>query len=69
MAAETRDETIAKLRARFGREPTDDEIRTGRNEAIRRAYAAMAVTEMMLRDEVEQHMATDGSEGQQREPD
>lgn len=26
----------------------------------------MAVTEMMLRDEVEQHMARDGSEDQQR---
>lgn len=35
MAAETRDETIAILRARLGREPTCDEIRAGRKEAIR----------------------------------
>jgi hypothetical protein len=52
--AETREETIVKLRKRLGREPTEDEVRAARDEVIRRAYAAMAVAEMLLRDEAEQ---------------
>jgi hypothetical protein len=41
---ETRDETIARLRKRLGREPTKDEIDVGYKEVIRRAYADMAVS-------------------------
>ena len=41
--AETREETIATLRMRLRREPTEDEIRAARDGVIRRAYAAMAV--------------------------
>ncbi|MEH2561723.1 hypothetical protein [Bradyrhizobium sp. AZCC 2289] len=59
--AETREETIATLRMRLGREPTEDEIRAARDEVIRRAYAAMAVTDMLLRDEAEEEPPASGS--------
>jgi hypothetical protein len=49
--AETRDETIARLRERLGREPTNDEIATAREAVIRRAYAHMAMTAAMFLDE------------------
>jgi hypothetical protein len=59
--AETREETIATLRIRLRREPTEDEIRAARDEIIRRAYAAMAVTDILLRDEAEQEPPASGS--------
>jgi hypothetical protein len=34
---ETRDETVANLRKRLGREPTKEEINTAREAVIRRA--------------------------------
>ena len=49
--AESREETISGLRVKLGREPTADEIRAARDEVIRRAYAGMALTEILLRDE------------------
>ncbi|MGO4514014.1 hypothetical protein AB4Z51_44385 [Bradyrhizobium sp. 2TAF36] len=53
MGIELKEETIAKLRAKLGREPTEDETRSARNELIRRAYAAMATTDLLMRDEAE----------------
>jgi hypothetical protein len=49
--AETRDETIARLREKLGREPTNDEIATAQEAVIRRAYAHMAMTAAMFLDE------------------
>ena len=48
---ECRDETVAKLRKRFGREPTKEEIDAAYEEVIRKAYADMAATAWMFRDE------------------
>ena len=49
--AESRDETVAQLRKKLGREPTNDEIATAREAVIRRAYADMAMTAAMFLDE------------------
>ncbi len=54
MGIEPKEETIAKLGAKLGREPTDDEVRAARDELIRKQYAAMLATEMMLREEAEE---------------
>jgi hypothetical protein len=59
--AESRDETIIKLRTRLCREPTEDELRAARDEVIRRAYAGMAVTEMLLGDEAKEPPASDST--------
>ena len=59
--AESRDETIIKLRTRLCREPTDDELRAARDEVIRRAYAGMAVTEMLLGNEAKEEPPASGS--------
>jgi hypothetical protein len=50
---ETRDTTIAELRKKLGREPTKDEVDTAREAVIRRAYADMAMTAILLKDENE----------------
>jgi hypothetical protein len=57
--AEYRGETISRLRLQLGREPTADEIRAARDEVIRRAYAGMALTEMLLGDEAKTKMPSD----------
>jgi hypothetical protein len=59
--AESRDETIIKLRTRLCREPTDDELRAARDDVIRRAYAGMAVTEMLLGNEAKEEPPASGS--------
>ena len=59
--AESRDETIIKLRTRLCREPTDDEFRAARDDVIRRAYAGMAVTEMLLGNEGKEEPPASGS--------
>jgi hypothetical protein len=47
----TKEETIAKLRERLGREPTEAEINTARNALIRQVYAGMALTAVLFRDD------------------
>jgi hypothetical protein len=47
------EETIVKLRQRLGREPTEDEINEARKSLMRRLYADLAFTELMLRDDIE----------------
>lgn len=59
--AETPAETFAKLRTGLGRNPTEDEIKAARHEVIRRAYAGMMVTDMLLRDEARGKPPEDGS--------
>jgi hypothetical protein len=59
--AETRSETIAALRSKLGRKPTEDEIKKARDQIIRRAYAAMAVTEFLLADEAKETPPGDGN--------
>jgi hypothetical protein len=59
--AESRDETITKLRTLLRREPTEGELRAARDEVIRRAYAGMAVTEMLLGDETKEEPPAGGS--------
>ncbi|KRQ17664.1 hypothetical protein [Bradyrhizobium manausense] len=54
MGIELKQETLAKLRNQLGREPTDAEVRAARDELLRRHYAAMLTTEMMLRDEADE---------------
>lgn len=54
MGIELKEETLAKLRKQLGREPTEPEVRAARDELLRRHYAAMLATEMMLRDEAEE---------------
>lgn len=54
MGIESAEETISRLRRQLGREPTQDEVRAARNELIRKAYAAMAVTDVLLRDGAEE---------------
>jgi hypothetical protein len=48
---ETRDETVAQLRKRLGREPTKKEMDAVHEEIIRRAYADMAAAAVFFRDE------------------
>jgi hypothetical protein len=50
---EDREETIARLRQRLGREPTDEEISETRNALIRQRYAAMALAAMSFQDEAD----------------
>jgi hypothetical protein len=59
--AETAAETIEKLRIRLGREPTADEIKAARDEVIRRAYATMMVTDVLLRDDPQGAKPEEGS--------
>ncbi|MDA9420973.1 hypothetical protein [Bradyrhizobium sp. CCBAU 53380] len=59
--AETIAETIESLRGKLGREPAADEIKTARHELIRRAYAGMMVTDVLLRNEAEEAASEDGS--------
>jgi hypothetical protein len=49
---EYREETIARLRAHLGREPTDAEIKATRDALWRRIYADMAMSAACFRDEV-----------------
>jgi hypothetical protein len=51
---EPKEETLAKLRLQLGREPTEAEARAARDELLRRHYAAMLGTEMMLREEADE---------------
>jgi hypothetical protein len=53
MGIELVEETIGRLRNQLDREPTEDEVRAARNELIRRAYAAMAIADVQLREEAE----------------
>jgi hypothetical protein len=48
---EYREETIARLRAKLGREPTADEIKATRDALFRQAYASMMLIDMLLCDE------------------
>jgi hypothetical protein len=48
---ETRDETIARLRQKLGREPTEIEIKAGRDNEWRKLYADMAVSAATLADD------------------
>jgi hypothetical protein len=48
---EYREETIIRLRKRLGREPTNEEVAAEREMLIKRAYADMAATAIMLQDE------------------
>ena len=50
---ENREETIARLRQRLGREPTDEEISEARNALIRQRYADMALTATFFEDEAD----------------
>lgn len=54
MGIELKEETLAKLHRQLGREPSEAEVRAARDELLRRHYAAMLATEMMLRDEAEE---------------
>ena len=49
---ETRDDTIARLREKLGREPTEAEIDAQRELLIKRAYAEMAMTALCFEDEL-----------------
>jgi hypothetical protein len=51
MGIELKEETIGRLRKQLGREPTEDEVQAARKELIRKAYAAMALTDLLFRDE------------------
>ncbi len=62
MGIELVEETIGKLRNQLGRKPTEDEVRAARNELIRRAYAAMAITDVQLREEAENYFRPPKSE-------
>jgi hypothetical protein len=48
---ETRDETIATLRRKLGREPSEDEIKAARENEWRKRYADMAVSAATLADD------------------
>jgi hypothetical protein len=50
--AESKEETIKKLCKKLGRDPTEEEVRAARDAVIRIAYAGMALTDALLRDEV-----------------
>ncbi|MHC2664574.1 hypothetical protein ACMA5K_33960 [Bradyrhizobium diazoefficiens] len=54
MGIELKEDTLAKLRQQLGREPTEAEVRAARDELLRRHYATMLATEMMMRDEAEE---------------
>jgi hypothetical protein len=48
---EYKEETIAKLRARLGREPTEAEIKEARDALWRKTYANMLISAVLLRDD------------------